>query len=286
MRSRVSSHPPDRLVREQFISPQAVVSIHHQHLHESFAFHWHDFYEIACILGGHAQHNLNGSVFPVERGTVFVLTPADFHALQVPDGETLELYNVIFSDDLLSEDLRQLLFSNLRPLVAFFDQASAPEIEAPFHRIWEETQAPQVGQQLLIQSLLQQVLIAVLRQHADLDMATAPRQDVLINPAIQKALPYIQYHFWELLTLAAAARVAHVTPNYFSECFHASTGTSFQDYLQGLRLRFAASLLGVSSLPVTEIAAAAGFSTLAHFDRAFKRRFGTTPGKYRQRRAS
>jgi AraC-like DNA-binding protein len=46
-------------------------------------------------------------------------------------------------------------------------------------------------------------------------------------------------------------------------------------------LRFAKSLLSVSNLPVTDICYAAGFQTLSHFERAFKREFGRSPSAWR-----
>ncbi|ETK32863.1 helix-turn-helix transcriptional regulator [Microbispora sp. ATCC PTA-5024] len=68
-----------------------------------------------------------------------------------------------------------------------------------------------------------------------------------------------------------------VSPNYFSERFRDHTGSSFQVYLQERRLRFARSLLASTSLSVTEVCHAAGFNTLSHFRRAYRRRYGSAP---------
>ena len=79
------------------------------------------------------------------------------------------------------------------------------------------------------------------------------------------------------------ARHAGLSAHYFSECFHKVTGQTFQGYVQDLRVRFAQSLLGVSQLPVTTICSSAGFTSLAHFERVFKRRFGVSPRSYQRR---
>ncbi|WP_374019542.1 helix-turn-helix domain-containing protein [Paenibacillus thiaminolyticus] len=42
-------------------------------------------------------------------------------------------------------------------------------------------------------------------------------------------------------------------------------------------LQFAHSLLCVTALPVTEICYASGFSTLNHFERSFKKKYGGAP---------
>ncbi|GCE24098.1 AraC family ligand binding domain-containing protein [Dictyobacter kobayashii] len=40
--------------------------------------HWHEFYEVGFILAGHGQHILNGSAYPVQRGSCFMLTRQTF----------------------------------------------------------------------------------------------------------------------------------------------------------------------------------------------------------------
>ena len=93
----------------------------------------------------------------------------------------------------------------------------------------------------------------------------------------QPAVLYVDRHFRESLTLADVAARAHLSPNYFSERFRQYTGTSFQLYLQECRLRFARSLLASTSLSVSEVCHAAGFNSLSHFGRAFRRRYGVAP---------
>jgi hypothetical protein len=43
--------------------------------------HWHDFYELAYVIAGSARHVLNGSDRLIGPGSVFLLTPTDFHEL-------------------------------------------------------------------------------------------------------------------------------------------------------------------------------------------------------------
>jgi AraC-like DNA-binding protein len=92
---------------------------------------------------------------------------------------------------------------------------------------------------------------------------------------------YVDRHFREPISLAAAAARAHLSPNYFSERFRDFTGQPFQVYLQERRLRVARSLLASTKLSVTEVCHAAGFNSLSHFGRAFRRRYGVPPSARR-----
>jgi AraC-like DNA-binding protein len=100
---------------------------------------------------------------------------------------------------------------------------------------------------------------------------------------IRRALTYLHHHFRDPVTLAEVACQAHLSPHYFSSCFHEATGASFQRYLCDLRLRFARSLLAVSSASVTDLCLASGFSTLSNFERAFKTCYGCSPRVFRAR---
>lgn len=63
------------------------------------------------------------------------------------------------------------------------------------------------------------------------------------------------------------------------------TGQTFVALLTEARLRSAAGLLRHTSLAVPDVALRSGFNDLSHFHRAFKKRFATTPHRYRKEAA-
>jgi len=65
------------------------------------------------ILAGEGTHVLNGSAYALARGSFFLLTPADFHALDARPDAPLEFFNVIFSDEALSEEVQHLLYGGI-----------------------------------------------------------------------------------------------------------------------------------------------------------------------------
>jgi AraC-like DNA-binding protein len=192
----------------------------------------------------------------------------------------LEIFNVIFSDEVLAGELHEVLFRNLKAYSAVFTGPEFFAMEAEFRRLWSEANESRLGHELVIEGSLERILIDLARKCLVAKSSVEHDYISCQHKGIQKALIYIHHHFRESLTLRDAAAHAHLSPNYFSECFHRVTGSPFQVYLQGLRLRFAMSLLHVSELSMTDICYASGFKTLSHFERAFKRRFGRPPGAY------
>ena len=268
----------ERLSNDQFMPPSAFRLFHHR-LHERVEIHWHEFFEMAFVVAGEGVHLLNGTAYPLARGSLFLLTPADFHALELSSGGTLELYNAIFSEAMVEEDVGRLLFQELSDHHLLLSEDHASAVEAEFRRLEAETEGRQAGHHRVIHSTLQRLLVEIVRSAPAKPGSTGkpPAQPHKLH----KVLIYLHHHYREPVTLRDVAEQAALSPNYFSECFRAATGETYQRYLQTLRLRFAKSLLAASPLPVTDVCYASGFQTLSHFERAFKREFGQSPTAWR-----
>jgi len=275
---QVDEQQMERLSNERFM-PLSAFRIFRHTLYEPVEVHWHEFYELAFIVAGEGVHLFNGVIYPLTRGALFLLTPTDIHALWPNPGSTLELFNVIFSDAMLDEEVEPLLFRELADHHIQFPEAVWVQVEHEFRRLWTESNGQRAGRELVIHSTLQRLLIDVARNTLPTNGSKASL--LARQQKLHKALIYLHHHFREPVTLHLIAQHVALSPNYFSECFRSATGVTFQRYLQSLRLRFSKSLLSVSSLPVTDICYAAGFQTLSHFERAFKREFGQAPTAWR-----
>jgi AraC-like DNA-binding protein/mannose-6-phosphate isomerase-like protein (cupin superfamily) len=240
------------------------------------AVHWHDFYELGFVIAGTARHVLNGVEQIVHPGSVFLLTPTDFHELVPTSGEPLTCYNVVIDANAAERELDELLPSRTGwppAVVESFDEA-----EPDFRRLWEESVAGRPGSPALMAAVLRCIFIELIRRRDPSTPAGAEHEPPPGGQAeIRRAVLYVDRHFREPLTLAAVAAQAHLSPNYFSERFRQSTGTPFQAYLQQRRLRFARSLLVSTDLGVTEVCHAAGFNSPSYFGRAYRRRYGEAP---------
>ncbi len=80
-------------------------------------------------------------------------------------------------------------------------------------------------------------------------------------------------------SLAAWGRAAGASPRTLARLFLAETGLGFRAWRQRARLLHALVALA-SGEPVTRVAFEAGYDSPSAFIAAFKRAFGTTPGRY------
>ncbi len=109
------------------------------------------------------------------------------------------------------------------------------------------------------------------------------------TPAIAALQQWLPDHLGEALTVEQLADRAAMSPRSFARSFRAETGATPAAYVEELRVESARRLLEMSDLGLPAVAAAVGLGRVETFHRAFRRRTGTTPDRYRQhfaRRAS
>ena len=99
---------------------------------------------------------------------------------------------------------------------------------------------------------------------------------------VARAIDYAEAHLGTNLSIADLASVAAMSPSWFQQCFRAATGRPVHAYVRERRLKRARILVLEGSLPLQQIAHACGFADASHMGRAFKARFGTTPGRARE----
>ena len=99
---------------------------------------------------------------------------------------------------------------------------------------------------------------------------------------IKRAILYISHNFSGELTLEEVADHVHLNPAYFSSLFKQSTGSSFKEYLNMVRIEESKRLLANTDYSVIDIAVASGFGDQSYFSRVFKKYTGLTPRQYRQ----
>ena len=101
------------------------------------------------------------------------------------------------------------------------------------------------------------------------------------NDIVKKAMLYISEKFNTPLTLEDVSAYVHLHPSYFSTVFKNSTGLSFKEYLNKVRIEESKILLLNTDFSIIDIAIAVGFEDQSYFSKVFKKYTGTTPKQFR-----
>ncbi len=99
---------------------------------------------------------------------------------------------------------------------------------------------------------------------------------------IETAKKFIEDNFDKNLSLEQASRYVHLNPTYFSELFKKSTGMSFVDYKNLLRIENAKKLLTTTCLNIDKISGSLGYTDPKYFSKLFKKMTGKTPQDYKK----
>ena len=100
------------------------------------------------------------------------------------------------------------------------------------------------------------------------------------NEIIRKAQQYISSHIREKLSVPLVARQVDVSPSYLTALFHKNLQISPGEYIRRIKLQESKQMIRENNLNFTEIAAELQYSTVHHFSRQFKEKFGITPTEY------
>lgn len=104
--------------------------------------------------------------------------------------------------------------------------------------------------------------------------------------AVRHAKEYIHSHLAEQMTLEGVAKAAAVSPFHFCKIFKRATGLTFTDFVSRARVEKAKRLLMRPAARITEVAYDAGFQSLSHFNRSFRRIVSESPTEFRSRMRS
>lgn len=95
------------------------------------------------------------------------------------------------------------------------------------------------------------------------------------------AITYFSRNCAGTASVAAAARLCHMSLTNFRRVFRRELGSSPLEYLNQLRIGMALAELRGGNCPISEIAARCGFPSQSSFNRQFRKQQGCTPREFR-----
>ncbi|MEQ0565402.1 AraC family transcriptional regulator [Amycolatopsis sp. NEAU-NG30] len=142
------------------------------------------------------------------------------------------------------------------------------------------------GQQALLDSLLDVVLVQVLREQLATDVETAPAWfRAMDDPAVGAALRAVHEdpaRAWTVADLAGAAALSRAT---FARRFTALLGVAPLAYVTDWRMALAREQLRDGGTGLAAVARSLGYASEFSFAAAFKRHHGVSPGRWRTSKA-
>src|SRR5262245_30749558 len=193
-----------------------------------------------------------------------------------PDGSTEILTGTY---NLEGEVSRRLLDALPARLVLCADEWQTPLLGL----VAEETVRDEIGQDAVLDRLLDLLLVDVVRQYVARTATDAPRWfRAQSDPLVSEALRLMQDDPAEPWTLASLAGRTHVSRATLARRFTDVVGQPPMEFLTEWRLALAADLLLDPAETIASVAAKVGYRSAYALSAAFKRVRGVRPGQHRR----
>lgn len=255
-----------RLRAEEYIKEQRI-DVKEKTVSDRFHLHCHDYFEIEIILHGRGTHRLNGNSYPIEAGSAYLLRPTDIHEILVEE-EELRLFTVSFRESMLSETTLLSVLHTESQLVLSLTGRDLDAFTMATKLLQNECNTGGEYQKMFLEYLI----------HFFTTTAAQKKKSEQLS-GMGRALLYLEVHFKDQIDLKTLAREAGFHPMYFSAVFKKTTGETYVQKLNHLRLEYAATLLS-NNYSVSYACFESGFGSLSNFFTAFKKKYGVSPREY------
>ncbi len=252
--------------------------------------HFHNHYEIYCLLDGSAGVIIEGQYYIIYEGDIVVERPGRLHKGLYFEEESVRriLLSVSLPKSLLlsPEVERHLLspFNAEMPIFRFRREKSEKLISLLVECLQERDN---VGKASVSEFYLQGKVMEFLYMFSK---AIRTEENSYVNYEFDKITSkvysvsnYIHKHYNENLSLELLADKFYVSSFYLSRRFKEISGYSIVQFIQQTRVKNAQERLMNSDESIQEICDECGFSSFSQFSRIFRKICGMTPREYRQK---
>ena len=231
----------------------------------------HPMPELTYVEHGSLHSVADGQDLLLQQGELVIYGPNQWH-MQYADMDVAPRY-VTISFDVEGVDLSPLLN---RKFVA-----SQTVVKALRSMLREQERVDAYSNDIIL-AQMKLLLLQLLRETVSLRSAKLQTANGIHteNEIIRRAQQYVSAHVREKLSVPLVARQIDVSPSYLTALFHKNLQISPGEYIRRIKLQESKQMIRENNLNFTEIAAELQYSTVHHFSRQFKEKFGITPTEY------
>ena len=269
--SRLSAGDEFRLRRQ--IQVSSIYTFFYQEKEKGFTFpgEAHGPLELTYVDKGALHSVADGKDILLEQGDLVIYGPDQWH-MQYADVDMSPSFITITFD--LAGEYPQALVNRKFTI----PQSAVPALQ----RMLRELDRMDDFSSDLVICMLQILLLELLREQVS-PAGTKLRTTNAVNSEneiIRRAQQFISEHVREKLTVPLVARHVDVSPSYLTALFRKNLQISPGEYVRRIKLQESKQMIREDNMNFTEIAAALQYSTVHHFSRQFKDKFGITPTEY------
>ena len=219
-------------------------------------YHSHKYYELVYYLSGNGKTEIGGKMFKFSDNS-FAVIPGNTEHDELHDSDS---------------EVICLMFSGIKDLQLGFFKDYSHTISKILNALLYEVNEQTYGYKEMLVIKLNELMLNISRIE----------NTIIDTKNFEYIINYIRENFHEHINLSDCAKKLNISYDYFQHKFKAITGYSPQQFLMEQRLLACKKMLKESDYNCTEIAYRCGFCTSAQFSAMYKKRYGTTPWRFKR----
>ena len=249
--------------------------------------HWHDEFEIIYVKSGFLTVSISGENYIGKPGDAFVVSPGNLHFMGSQTGN-VDYFTFLFplkyisfrTDDILDDKLLEPLNSGHLIISPEMEDTVKEQCEqlVEIYGVKKEESQSKITAQIKTKIILLQFILELWKKGFIVENDTSGK-----NTVEKEMVSYIQQNFTGKILLKEFGEQFHLSEKYISRYFKEHFHITISQYVTYLRLEHAKQLLQDTDIPVTEVAMQSGYQNVSYFIRSFKKTYGMSPLKYRNK---
>ena len=250
--------------------------------HLEFRLHFHPEYELTFVVKGNGYRLIGNHHQEFEENDLVLIgsnLPHTWVGKVEEDKEPFEQIVIQFSKDFIGrfdglEETKSIFTLLAESKQGIFFKSFKPNLKKILIKLIHSTGIERINNLIYILSLL-----------ANEDKIYLSDKAFLYNNndefRINKVLTYLQNNYTEKIQLKNVANLIFQSESNFCKFFKKSTGKTFSNYLNDIRINEVCQMLLNTDKTINEIAYNCGFETLSYFNRVFLKKKKVSPLKFR-----
>ena len=245
------------------------------------ASHFHPELEILFIIEGNATVNVKSRKYELKKEDALLINSNTMHTVESMEhtiiyrvclsrrfiGKIVRDKNILFDTDKIYEDIgATYVQKNVKQILR--------ELVFQYVRVPGKTRCME-------ESLIYQLLDCLIENYELDGEKKVNYKECSEDERLDFVLEYIGKNYMNKISLSDLADELYMSVSSLSRMFKKQTGTYFVDYVNQLRVRYAAKEIAYSTENITKIAMDCGFSNLSMFNKVFRSIYKISPSEYR-----
>lgn len=239
----------------------------------------HPFWEIVYVDKGTVLVRNDTEVFEAKEGELLFHAPDVFHYVRGNGHSKSNVFILTFTSPSLAMNFfkgkritipakaRQLISNIILEANGFYNLGMpglVPSLEQ------------NIGGDQLIRIYLEELLILLYRSFQMQTNVTVPSSELTA-----RIIGLLNSKIYDTLNIEDVCNYTNFSKTQLSKIFKDETGKSVMEYYRDIKLKTAKGLLKSTQYSISEISEIVCYDTPQYFARAFKKKYGKTPGEYR-----